>query len=197
MMIDDALTEKQEPTSKIVGLAQGLYSVAAQRDHELALLVVMNFAFVEAKYKGSTISILGRNPMLNDVREMPIIGRTGLFRFARGYALAHTVRFNPTGDANVEYNAMTSTFSSTTSYSGKNPTSVRIIRPPKGSVPDLASKTPNPRPLEEHKGGVSEQCNVGGKGQFRLDPGYVLDHTVWFDASTGDAIVESNVYVSH
>ncbi|CAB4268190.1 unnamed protein product [Prunus armeniaca] len=96
MMIDDPLSEKQEPT---FGRAQGLYSVAAQRDHEFALLVVMNFAFVEGKYKGSTISILGRNPVLNDVREMPIIGGTGLFRFARGYALAHTVRFNPIGDA--------------------------------------------------------------------------------------------------
>lgn len=69
MMIDDALTEKQELTSKIVGRAQGLYSVAAQRDHEFALLVVVTFAFVEGKYKGSTISILGWNPVLNDVRD--------------------------------------------------------------------------------------------------------------------------------
>ncbi|KAL6288671.1 hypothetical protein ACE6H2_006181 [Prunus campanulata] len=110
MMIDDALTEKQEPTSKIVGRAQGLYSVAAQRDHEFALLVIMNFLFVEGMYKGSTISILGRNPVLNNVREMPIIGGTGLFRFARGYALAHTVSFNPTGDAIVEYNVFVSHF---------------------------------------------------------------------------------------
>ncbi|VVA31548.1 PREDICTED: dirigent [Prunus dulcis] len=164
MMIDDALTEKQEPTSKIVGRAQGLSSVAAQRDHEFALLVVMNFAFVEGKYKGSTISILGRNPVLNDVREMPIIGGMGLFRFARGYALAHTVRFNPTGDANVKYNQ------------GKY----------KGSNISVSWKESS-----------SEQCIVGRNGQFRLDPDYVLDHTVWFDASTGDAIVESNVYVSH
>ncbi|CAB4298811.1 unnamed protein product [Prunus armeniaca] len=184
MMIDDALTEKQEPT---FGRAQGLYSVAAQRDHEFALLVVMNFAFVEGKYKGSTISILGRNPVLNDVREMPIIGGTGLFRFARGYALAHTVRARPqiqdhwkstrvllhgcTNDIALPIVIMTLVFEQ-----GKY----------KGSTISVS--------WEESS---SEQCIVCGKGQFRLALGYVLDRTVWFDASTGDAIVESNVYVSH
>lgn len=106
-MIDDALTEKQDPTSKIVGRAQGFYSVAAQQ--EIALLMVMNFVFVEGKYKGSSLSILGRNPVMNDVREMPIVGGTGSFRFARGYVLAHTVWFDAnTGDAIVEYNVFVS-----------------------------------------------------------------------------------------
>ncbi|XP_004305392.1 PREDICTED: dirigent protein 22-like [Fragaria vesca subsp. vesca] len=107
LMIDDALTEKQDPKSKIIGRAQGFYSVAAQQ--EFALLMVMNFVFVEGKYKGSSISILGRNPVMNDVREMPIVGGTGLFRFARGYVLAHTVWFDAnTGDAIVEYNVYVS-----------------------------------------------------------------------------------------
>ncbi|KAK9912933.1 hypothetical protein M0R45_036765 [Rubus argutus] len=106
-MIDDALTEKQDPTSKIIGRAQGFYSVAAQQ--EIALLMVMNFVFVEGKYKGSSLSILGRNPVTNDVREMPIVGGTGSFRFARGYVLAHTVWFDAnTGDAIVEYNVFVS-----------------------------------------------------------------------------------------
>ncbi|KAM5551945.1 dirigent protein 22-like [Rosa sericea] len=107
LMIDDALTEKQDPTSKIIGRAQGFYSVAAQQ--EIALLMVMSFQFVEGQYKGSSISILGRNPVMNDVREMPIVGGTGLFRFARGYVLAHTVWFDAnTGDAIVEYNVYVS-----------------------------------------------------------------------------------------
>ncbi|PON74379.1 Disease resistance response protein [Parasponia andersonii] len=44
-IMDDALTEGQEPTSKIVGRAQGFYSLAAQND--VALLMVLNFVFIE------------------------------------------------------------------------------------------------------------------------------------------------------
>lgn len=107
MMIDNALTEEQDPKSKIIGRAQGFYSMAAQND--IALLMVMTLVFEDGKYKGSSISILGRNPVLNDVREMPIVGGTGQFRFARGYVLAHTVWFDAnTGDATVEYNVYVS-----------------------------------------------------------------------------------------
>ncbi|CAN0905922.1 Dirigent protein 19 [Linum grandiflorum] len=53
----------------------------------------------------TTGTIMGRNPVFNKVREMPIIGGSGLFRFARGYAHASTHNFNLTsGDACVEYN---------------------------------------------------------------------------------------------
>ncbi|KAB2627453.1 dirigent protein 22-like [Pyrus ussuriensis x Pyrus communis] len=69
----------------------------------------MNLVFVEGKYKGSSISVLGRNPVMNDVREMPIVGGRELFRSARGYVLAHTVWFAPnTGDAIFEYNVFVS-----------------------------------------------------------------------------------------
>ena len=102
-MIDDALTVGRDPKSKIVGKAQGLYSIATQE--EVALLMVMNFIFTQGKYNGSSLSVLGRNPVFDNVREFPIVGGTGLFRFARGYALAHTVWLDAkTGDAVVEYN---------------------------------------------------------------------------------------------
>ncbi|KAI3826335.1 hypothetical protein L1987_00382 [Smallanthus sonchifolius] len=53
---------------------------------------------------GSTLSILGANSIFSKVREMPIVGGSGLFRFARGYAFAKTYSFNTTsGDAVVEY----------------------------------------------------------------------------------------------
>lgn len=102
-MIDDPLTEKPELSSKLVGRAQGFYGSASQQ--ELGLLMAMNFAFVEGKYNGSTITVLGRNPVFSKVREMPVIGGSGLFRFARGYvhASTHTVDVK-TGDAVVEYN---------------------------------------------------------------------------------------------
>ncbi|KAG5043440.1 hypothetical protein JHK87_007355 [Glycine soja] len=48
----------------------------------------------------------GRNMVLSAVREMPIVGGSGAFRFARGYAQAKTYSFDvQTGDAAVEYNA--------------------------------------------------------------------------------------------
>ncbi|KAG9450713.1 hypothetical protein H6P81_010678 [Aristolochia fimbriata] len=101
-MIDDPLTEGPEPTSRLVGRAQGLYALASQ--HDVGLLMVINFAFVSGKYNGSTLSVMGRNAVMSDVREMPVIGGTGLFRWARGYAQAHTVWFDiATGDAVVEY----------------------------------------------------------------------------------------------
>ncbi|KDP40497.1 hypothetical protein JCGZ_24496 [Jatropha curcas] len=102
-MMDDPLTEGPEPTSKLVGRAQGMYGLASQ--HDIGLLMVMNLAFVEGMYNGSTLAILGRNPIFSMVREMPVIGGSGLFRYARGYALAKTVSVNQkTGNAVVEYN---------------------------------------------------------------------------------------------
>ncbi|KAJ7982292.1 Dirigent protein [Quillaja saponaria] len=106
-MMDDPLTEGPEPDSKIVGRAQGMYALASQ--HEMGLLMVLNFAFTEGIYNGSALSILGRNPILKKVREMPIVGGSGIFRFARGYALAKTVWLDrKSGDAVVEYNVTVS-----------------------------------------------------------------------------------------
>ncbi|KAJ4825647.1 hypothetical protein Tsubulata_049859 [Turnera subulata] len=102
-MMDNPLTEEQEPESKLVGRAQGMYAFASL--HDPGLLMVLNLAFVEGMYNGSSISILGRNPVLENVREMPVVGGSGLFRFARGCALAKTITYNPkTNDAVVEYN---------------------------------------------------------------------------------------------
>ncbi|KAG6630109.1 hypothetical protein CIPAW_14G132700 [Carya illinoinensis] len=104
MMIDNPLTLGPKSSSKTVGKAQGFYASAAQQ--EVAFLMVMNFAFIEGKYNGSTLSILGRNNGGSSrVREMPVIGGSRLFRFARGYAEATTHSYDPkTGDAVIEYN---------------------------------------------------------------------------------------------
>lgn len=102
-IIDNPLTMGPERNSKLVGRAQGIYASAGL--NEFGLLMAMNYVFVEGKYNGSTLSILGRNAVMSTVREMPIIGGSGLFRFARGYAEARTHTFNMTnGDAVVEFN---------------------------------------------------------------------------------------------
>ncbi|XP_021728851.1 dirigent protein 22 [Chenopodium quinoa] len=101
-MIDNPLTEGPKLGSKLVGRAQGFYASACQTD--VGLLMAMNFGFVEGKYNGSTITVLGRNMVFNKVREMPVIGGSGLFRFARGYVQARTYTFNlKNGDATVQY----------------------------------------------------------------------------------------------
>ncbi|KAB2607903.1 dirigent protein 22-like [Pyrus ussuriensis x Pyrus communis] len=103
VMMDDPLTIGPESSSKLVGKAQGIYAVASQS--EVGFLMALNFVFVEGKYNGSTLSVLGRNAVFSTVREMPIVGGSGLFRFARGYAHASTHQFDiKTGDAVVEYN---------------------------------------------------------------------------------------------
>ncbi len=92
-------------SSRLVGRAQGMYVVAAGKD-ALSLMMAMNFVFAgDGPYNGSSLAILGANPAERAVREMPVVGGTGVFRFARGYCQATTWWFNATtGDATVEYN---------------------------------------------------------------------------------------------
>ncbi|CAN6991587.1 unnamed protein product [Brassica rapa subsp. trilocularis] len=102
-MMDDALTTDVMKNSTVVGQAQGIYAGAAQG--EISLLMVMNFAFKTGKYNGSTITILGRNPVMEKAREMPVVGGSGMFRFARGYVEARTKFVDlKSGVAIVEYN---------------------------------------------------------------------------------------------
>ncbi|GLT71351.1 hypothetical protein SLA2020_433790 [Shorea laevis] len=101
-MIDNPLTMGPKMSSKMVGKAQGFYSSSSQEG--IGLLMAMNFAFTEGKYNGSTITILGRNLVFSEVREMPVVGGSGLFRFGRGYVQARTHWLDPsTQDAIVRY----------------------------------------------------------------------------------------------
>jgi len=102
VMIDDPLTEEPDPSSRLVGHAQGMYALASQE--EAGLMMTMNLAFVDGEFNGSTLAVLGRNAVSNGVREMPVIGGSGKFRFARGYVQAKTHEFDlKTGNAIVEY----------------------------------------------------------------------------------------------
>ncbi|KAG6401286.1 hypothetical protein SASPL_138138 [Salvia splendens] len=101
-MIDNPLTLGPELSSLAVGKAQGFYGMASQE--ELGLLMAMNFFFTTGKYNGSSITIFGMNAVFDHVREMPVIGGSGLFRWARGYVQARTHDLDiKSGDATVEY----------------------------------------------------------------------------------------------
>ncbi|MFS7978127.1 putative dirigent protein [Helianthus anomalus] len=106
MMADDVLTSGPEPNSTVVGRAQGIYASASMED--LGFLMTMNFVFSDGDFNGSSLSLLGRNPVLHEYREMPIVGGSGVFRLARGIATAKTCSFNLLGDAVVEYNVVVS-----------------------------------------------------------------------------------------
>ncbi|KAK7382336.1 hypothetical protein VNO80_01187 [Phaseolus coccineus] len=54
------------------GKSEGL--VASTSQTEFNLLVIISFALTEGKYNGSTITFLGRSPIQQKVREMPVIG---------------------------------------------------------------------------------------------------------------------------
>jgi len=103
--IDDPLTTTSAVAGSAkskdeVGRAQGTYTFADQRT--IGCLMNMNFVFTAGDYKGSGLTIYGRNEVLTAVREMSIVGGTGQFRMARGYVEARTIS-NDNGESVVEY----------------------------------------------------------------------------------------------
>ncbi|XP_057500239.1 dirigent protein 22-like [Actinidia eriantha] len=104
-VMDDPLTLGPEPNSTLLGRAQGIYASAAM--DEVGFHMTLSYVFTSGEFNGSTLSILGRNPILNTYREMPIVGGSGAFRLARGIATAKTYWFDPTSlNAIVEYNVI-------------------------------------------------------------------------------------------
>ncbi|KAK4437663.1 Dirigent protein 21 [Sesamum alatum] len=91
-VLDDLLTAEPDINSEVVGRVQGLITSADLETSALAMN--LNFVFTSGQYSGSTISILGRNEIMNKERELPVVGGTGVFRFARGYAITSTHAYN-------------------------------------------------------------------------------------------------------
>ncbi|KAK7260025.1 hypothetical protein RIF29_25731 [Crotalaria pallida] len=102
-VIDTPLTLGPELSSKLVGRAEGFYAVTSRT--ELELLMILSFNFFEGKYNGSGITVLGRDATMNKTRELPVIGGSGVFRFAKGYAELTTYSVeHRTGSSVVEFN---------------------------------------------------------------------------------------------
>ncbi|XP_047944193.1 dirigent protein 1-like [Salvia hispanica] len=82
VMFDNRLTEGPDPSSRVVGRAQGMY---AYTDMSVTgLLMVCNYLFTEGKFNGSTLAVMGRYPPRADEIEMSIVGGTGQFRSVGG-----------------------------------------------------------------------------------------------------------------
>ncbi|ERN13404.1 hypothetical protein AMTRI_Chr09g41510 [Amborella trichopoda] len=103
VIADDPLTEGPELTSKWIGKAQGLYAFSSQS--EFSLFMALNLAFTDGEFNGSTLTVIGRNPVQEKVRELSIVGGTGAFRLASGYVLIQTFFLDTTTlNAVVHYN---------------------------------------------------------------------------------------------
>ncbi|KAF7850426.1 hypothetical protein BT93_L5500 [Corymbia citriodora subsp. variegata] len=102
-VLNDILALGPEASSKVVGRAQALSAIASQT--ESALTMIMNFVFTDGKFNGSVLTIAGRNNLNLKVRELPIVGGTGAFRYARGYVRTSTIFINQINKtALAEYN---------------------------------------------------------------------------------------------
>ncbi|KAK8567987.1 hypothetical protein V6N13_105929 [Hibiscus sabdariffa] len=103
--IDDPLTVGPEPTSEIIGNAQGMY-VSSSRDPAMFTAVMYaDFAFTSGRFNGSSFSLFSRNPSSSPVRELGIVGGRGAFRMASGFAFIRNSFLNlTTGDTILEFN---------------------------------------------------------------------------------------------
>jgi hypothetical protein len=91
-VIDDPLTEGPDLASRTIGRAQGFYLSASLSVDQL--LLSTNMVFTAGKHNGSSITLIGRDAILDEVRELPIVGGTGVFRGATGYGQIRTHSFN-------------------------------------------------------------------------------------------------------
>ncbi|KAL2478498.1 Dirigent protein 21 [Forsythia ovata] len=92
-VIDDLITAEPDSTSVKLGRAQGLITYADLENSGLTMNI--NFVFTAGIYNESTVCLLGRNPMSQQNRELAVVGGTGVFRMARGYAISNTYSFDP------------------------------------------------------------------------------------------------------
>ncbi|GER41417.1 disease resistance-responsive (dirigent-likeprotein) family protein [Striga asiatica] len=100
--LDDLLTALPDPGSKKVGRIQGLITSADLA--KTALAMNLNFYFTSGEIAGSTICMVGRNQIDDPTRELAVVGGTGVFRFARGYAITKLYSYDvETNHGVIEY----------------------------------------------------------------------------------------------
>eukprot|EP01018_Ginkgo_biloba_P035288 Gb_08448 [translate_table: standard] len=90
LVVDDPVTEGfDRSTSKEIGRAQGLYANSAIDGSSLYLAFSIVFTD-HHKYNGSSLQLQGAETFALKQREVSIVGGTGLFRHATGYAVMET-----------------------------------------------------------------------------------------------------------
>ncbi|KAL3686889.1 hypothetical protein R1sor_013198 [Riccia sorocarpa] len=101
VMLDDAVTEGPDVNSKMIARSRGFYMFNAINETGAALEIQFEVIFGDGSdYPGSTISYQGYDKIENAEREISIVGGTGVFRLARGWAVITTQALNR-GAANL------------------------------------------------------------------------------------------------
>ncbi|KMZ61263.1 hypothetical protein ZOSMA_53G00480 [Zostera marina] len=89
---DNPLTVDPIPpnsTSDVIGNMQGFYVLTAKE--KVALAVTLNLVLKDPVFKDSILSFQGRVDTDSKMREVPIVGGTGVFRGATGYYVSQEV----------------------------------------------------------------------------------------------------------
>nr|XP_023879061.1 dirigent protein 1-like [Quercus suber] len=84
IVTEDLITKNSGQNSAEVGRAKGMYVTAGSNG--LDSQVSISIEFTDEEYKGSTIEIQGISNQFMPDAEVSVVGGTGKFRFARGYA---------------------------------------------------------------------------------------------------------------
>ncbi|KAH0461688.1 hypothetical protein IEQ34_009263 [Dendrobium chrysotoxum] len=85
-VFDDPITQDLDPASHLLGRVQGELAITSLDGYD----GLYNFNIVLTDldpWTGSTLTVIGRNPTQQIVKELPVVGGTGRFRLARGYII--------------------------------------------------------------------------------------------------------------
>ncbi|XP_047940475.1 dirigent protein 21-like [Salvia hispanica] len=115
-VFDDLITAEPDINGEQVARAQGT-STSADLVNQ-AVAINMNFYITSGEFSGSTVSIAGRNPVTEASRELPVIGGTGAFRFARGYAVTTTYLHDSEANYSILEYTVYVTYSNVALWSG-------------------------------------------------------------------------------
>jgi hypothetical protein len=93
VVMSDFVTKRpktnESDADNTVGRAQGMYvntNLVTGRDFLMVFTVIFN----DMEYRGSTLELQGTDRFVYPHRELAVVGGTGKFRFARGYAILTT-----------------------------------------------------------------------------------------------------------
>lgn len=103
-VLDDPVTIGPDPGSKRIGQAQGLFVLASLEDTSLHM--TFTIVFTDGEYNSSTLSFVGHNSYLTKLRQISIVGGTGVFTLSRGVTFIKTVTSNSSGDAVFQYDSV-------------------------------------------------------------------------------------------
>ncbi|XP_027348226.1 dirigent protein 23-like [Abrus precatorius] len=92
-VVDDPVMMSANPSSPVVGRAQGMLVVSAQDGANVN--VVLSIVFNNMQYSDSTLELQGISRQRQDYKEVSVVSGTGRFRFARGFAALQTAYYDP------------------------------------------------------------------------------------------------------